>query len=303
MESLTTGVDQKQYLVGGTHRGTVIGQGVQLVPGKLGQALYTGERNGYLDLGNTRDTCFGELERCPQGVSLALWLKMEIPDEYEAYYVNNGGQTSSSYGISIHGKLVPPDSFLQIDLKTKTHWYRFTYKESVARAWHHLAFSWTASTHVIAYLDGKYVGTSDKSYKAIQTTNYNTFFIGKPNNNEKYYGEAYLDELLFWDSAKPAEFFQDLFQFYSAKNKLHFLPNMLFRELRDSNLVDVSPIESCHPRPWTASEPHPCRLHCMWTLWCGAVVYDQRKCYYYNVHEDYEIIVRPTPGVLLFVKV
>ena len=298
MEALTPGTDGHQHIVGGTYDGKVIGTGLSLVPGKLGQALDTGANSAYVELGQEhRGTCFGTPDLCTNGYSLALWLYRRSYSSGEAYYVCTGGQTGSSFGISIHGK---PDGKLGFDFKTKTHWYRLTHPVTF-NAWHHVAFSWTPTDNLKAYVDGKYVGTSGKNPNTRATTQWNTFFIGKPNNNNWYYGSAYIDEILFWNSYKQASFFQTLFQFYENPNQLHFVSQTAFLHKEGVRLKNVASLGSCQPPPWNSGSPHPCRLQCMWLVWCGAVVYDGKKCHYYNIYGNYNDLVLSDPGSLLFV--
>lgn len=49
----------------------------RLVPGKVGQALHLDGEDDVIDFGVQGRSCFGNLDLCPHGVTLALWLKPE----------------------------------------------------------------------------------------------------------------------------------------------------------------------------------------------------------------------------------
>lgn len=49
--------------------------GARLVPGRVGQALQLNGRGQYLDLGPHLDSCLGNLDKCPHGFTLSVWLK------------------------------------------------------------------------------------------------------------------------------------------------------------------------------------------------------------------------------------
>ena len=297
MESLSAG-----QLLGGTYTGSMYGSGVALVPGKLGKALYVGyqQEDGFVDLGEIRGNCFGEPHLCQQGYTLMMWIHRPVVQPPNHYYFCNGGQASSSYGISIHGHL----DYLGFQLKTKTKWYKFSAQVST-NVWHHIGFTWSEQMGLLVYVDGERVlGPSDVVLNSRPSTTYNNFFIGKPNNVGNYYGTAILDEVLFWEELKDPDFFKTVYDSYSDPLKLHFVSASNFRVRYDTafDTAAVTEIVKCAPVPVDSVRVHPCRLTCMWLLWCGAAVYDGKECLYYNVYYTEGTLTHHAEGSTMFVK-
>ena len=288
------------HLLGGSYVGTVSGSGLTLVPGKLGKALSLGNNNAFLDLGQLRDNCFGMPDLCSNGYSITMWLNRQDVLSGESYYFCSGGQTGASYGISIHGKT---GSQLQFDIKTKTNWYRLT-KVISTNTWHHIGFTWSEATLLKAYVDGQYVGQSTKQAYSRSSTSLNNFYIGKPNNANKFYGKAILDEILFWDSPKDDAFFQAVYDSYSDPFKLHFVSATDFHVRKDTAFnTAATEIGKCVKVHVGRSSVHPCRSVCMWLIWCGSVVYNGHECIYYNIYETSTDLTYTSSGSTMFVKV
>ena len=75
--------------------------GATVIPGVTGTAFYTGPEGRYLDLGVHPDGgCLHSPDDCPDGISIALWLKIyELPSEDPfAVVIHNGGCRSSLVG-------------------------------------------------------------------------------------------------------------------------------------------------------------------------------------------------------------
>ena len=153
---------------------------------------------------------------------------------------------------------------------------------------------------MIAYLNGKYVMTSVTALMFRASTDFNNFQIGKPNSANGYYGEAAIDELLFWDDVKSEGFMEQLFNYYASYKLLFSNAGASFKILGNVTLYNIAPIMECMP---TADDIiHPCRLQCMWFTWCGAVVQtNHNMCRYYNVFYIDALTV-PMNGYNLFIK-
>ena len=294
MESLMSG-----QVLGGSYTGTVHGSSASLVTGKLGKALHIGIQQTYVDLGEIRDTCFGLLDLCPDGYTLSFWINRAWIDT-PGCYISNGGQTSSSYGISVS---VNANGKVHFGLKTKYHWYKLD-RPVPMESWHHIVMTWSPITMLDVCMDGELLGTSVKDANTRTSSAYNNFRFGAPNNVNRYFGEAYIDELLFWDSKKDPEFIQALFSHYNDIFHLQFEAQGSFLVLEDSEYSEeslVEPITQCNPPIHTENTPHPCRLQCMWLPWCGSVVYNGRMCKYYNVFFKERTLTNATNSTL-FVK-
>ena len=268
-------------VLGGSYSGTVHGSSASLVTGKLGKALHIGVEETYVDLGEMRDTCFGLPDLCTHGYTLSFWINRAWTDT-AGYYICNGGQTGSSYGVSVSSKA---GGIVRFALKTKYQWYKLD-RSVPMESWHHIVMTWSPLTMLDVYMDGALLGTSAKETNTRTSSVYNNFYFGVPNNAINSFGEAYIDELLFWDSNKDPEFIQTLHSHYNDIFHLQFQAQSLFLVLGNSKYSEeslVEPITQCNSPIHTANTPHPCRLQCMWLPWCGSVVYNGRLCKYYNV--------------------
>ncbi|CAH1797705.1 unnamed protein product [Owenia fusiformis] len=87
---------------------------------------------------------------------------------------------------------------------TNTKAWQVQHPSPTAGEWHHVVMTWRDQTAVTSKLalwwDGVNVATDNSSTsRNVPTTIYNDFLIGRPNNNFHSYGEAVIDELIFWD--------------------------------------------------------------------------------------------------------
>ena len=278
METLLSG-----QILGGSYTGDVTGPGASIVQGKLGKALSISQTAGgdtSVDLGAIRDNCFGDPSLCSEGLTLSFWINRASTNG-ATYYICNGGQTGASYGISSSSK---SNGIIHFAIKTKTHWFTIDSNSVTMGNWHHVVISWPHDKRFKLYVDGEYIDQSNEEVRAISSTQYNNFYLGKPNNGDMYFGTVIFDEILFWDSPKEANFITDLYQSYNDPFALKFNSNDLFKVV-DSRaiIVEVEPLKTCEPRQWVSRGPHPCRVQCLWLPWCGAVVNNGTTCKYYNV--------------------
>ena len=61
-------LDHPHYIV-------LLVNGASLVPGRVGQALQLTGQGQYVDLGTHYDSCLGNLDRCPHGFTMSMWLR------------------------------------------------------------------------------------------------------------------------------------------------------------------------------------------------------------------------------------
>ena len=134
------------------------------------------------------------------------------------------------------------------------------------------------------------------------STIFNNFYFGRPNNVGGYIGEAYIDEVLFWDELKANDFIEELYVFYDNYLALRFHTHSSFLVLADSTFESVEPVKQCQVRVHTPNTPHPCRLECMWSPWCGSVLVEGRWCRYYNVFSP-QNLTATSANSMVFVKV
>jgi hypothetical protein len=278
MESLASG-----KVLGGSYTGVAQGPGVALAPGVLGKAVHVGVGSSYLDLGAIRDSCFGHPDLCTHGYTLAFWIK-RAPSDVVVFYISNGGQTYASYGINVSAKF---GGIVHFALKTTTKWYRLDIPVPV-ETWHHVVMSWYPGEMMRVYLDGSFMGISLLTENIMSSTEFNNFCLGVANNAiDRNFGDAYIDEMLSWDSAKDAAFIAELFASYQDSLALRYEAQGSFWIAPGPSVYGaeygVEPIVQCVARAPSPHAPHPCRMECLWRPWCGSVLYDGRLCKYYNV--------------------
>jgi hypothetical protein len=221
------------------------------------------------------------MDLCTIGYTFAFWINRAHTGG-GAYYISNGGHTSSSYGMSCSAQ---SEGKVYFAVKTKTQTFSLTIAVTMG-SWQHVVMTWHPAHVLSVYLDGTLAGTSVVTDNLRQTSEHNNFYLGKPNNVDSYFGDAHIDEILSWDIEKDAAFVQDLLEFYKNILALQFQDQSSFLILPDSmygEVAGVEPIVQCVHRPHIANTPHPCRLECMWLPWCGSVEHDGRVCKYYNV--------------------
>ena len=195
-------------IVGGTLYGSVAGilnGDVELVTGKQRRALYTNGLDQWVDLGNQRDNCMGDLEKCSNGFVMAMWLKMHryhkpgtTDDEY---YLTNGGHTKYSMGVVL---LMRTKVFLVSFRTASRYWYVTTTAHNTLYTWHHVVLTWDATNGGKIYTNGMLDGEERRaiSYTSNRAGDtYTKFIVGCENMlPPRNAAEMTLDELRIWDA-------------------------------------------------------------------------------------------------------
>ncbi|CAH1786996.1 unnamed protein product, partial [Owenia fusiformis] len=229
---------------------TLVGSGLNgrvynnasLIEGKIGQGINLDGRNQWIDLGQHRDECFGNLEMCPHGYTLSMWLKVGPKNAPEMYYFSSGGQTRSSYGITLHwlkGKL-------DVRFSTRTKIWTVKYDGQMKGQWHHVVLTWNRDNELHLWVDGDEVAEdAEPTARNVQTTKWNDITMGRPNNAQTKYGQAVIDELIFWDKRLDDERIEGLWDTYQGNehidvvtpnnDKVHYVLNT--NDLKGQNYV------------------------------------------------------------------
>ena len=76
-----------------------------IVPGVRGNGWSFYGTTQWVNFGNSRSLCIGDLISCPNGLASSMWIKLgdkvEAPGDY-LYILATGGQTASSHGIALY---------------------------------------------------------------------------------------------------------------------------------------------------------------------------------------------------------
>ena len=168
-----------------------------IIPGKYGSALSFDGVDDMIDMGNLRSTCFGNLNHCPRGHTIAFWLNVDSTPIAENYFIYSaGGQTDSSYGPSV---AVSPAGDV-------CAWYsRNGEKWSICRPltkdkFVHVVVTWLASDGLKLHVDRVLVGHDISIVqKGAITSVYNNLYFGRPNHMAQKFGKFIIDSFMFWN--------------------------------------------------------------------------------------------------------
>ncbi len=210
-------IDNNEILVGSIS-GTMYAQPT-LVAGKRGNALYFNGVDQWVNFGDQRNTCFGNLEQCPDGYSLIHWIKLGTKSAIgkTLFYYSNGGQTSSSHGITLFRK----GNILGTTFSTRSmEWKGYDLMEVSDEVWYHIGFTWHPDTGVTFFLNGcqtEPLQPFNVKSRSLASTPHNDFTLGTPNNQlnvNGMMGEFYVDELeIFYRDLHPADIWKRFHSF------------------------------------------------------------------------------------------
>ena len=196
-------------LLVGSYSGILVGD-IALVPGKVNKALFTNGIDQWVNIGNHRDKCLGDLTRCTEGFVMALWLKPHLHDGKE-FYVNSGGHSVHSVGMSLH--CLNGDFITRF--KNGTTAWRIRISDIVSDVWMHVVLTWTRHASARIYLNGCLSG-QHMGIPEIGSHGYNDFVFGHRNNflgKNTHTAEMILDEVRVWDADMDEE---SVWEIYAA---------------------------------------------------------------------------------------
>jgi len=127
------------------------------------------------------------------------------------YFISNGGQTFSSFGISAS---FHTGDMLKLRMKTNDRWWAADCVVS-RNTWPHIAMSWNIDAGLNAYQDAV---ECDKdlvgSINTRATTTYNGFYFGRSNKVAGTGAKGKLDEILFWSKMLLTEDVLEVYETY-----------------------------------------------------------------------------------------
>ena len=147
-------------LVGKQLNGSTVAPGLPVVAGVTpqtkGAVMFDGSTNA-VDFGYSKDRCLGNIKKCPDGITIAAWIKVGTKASYpnEWYYFTTGGHTQSSHGWAWSQR----DGKFNFEART-----RKTYRPRVSTivpfdTWTHIITSWHGVDGVKLYVDFRLVAT------------------------------------------------------------------------------------------------------------------------------------------------
>ena len=161
--------------------------------------------NQAVRVNNDRKQCFGSLQLCPNGYSIATWLLISNAD-CSRYVFSNGGQTSKSHGISL---IYQANKGFTAYARTETNLWIATGNTSppVERGvWHYVMLSWSQIDGLYLYVNDSLIARNTTSVSSpLVVSAYNDFYIGQSNGEEDVTGcktSIKLDQMKVWTSIK-----------------------------------------------------------------------------------------------------
>ena len=178
----------------GTITGTVNG-GADIVPGRVGGALHLNGIDQNVNFGPYTSACYHTFEECPDGVTWAMWLKLE--GGTFSVILDSGGSFSGATGYTLFKY---ETGSLKIQVKTTTHLHILLLRHWEPGYWVHLVFSLHPITGASIYLNG--CGVTDRAFVyTVKTSSFNAvyrpFVLGSYTIN-LYYTAMDIDNLLIW---------------------------------------------------------------------------------------------------------
>ena len=174
---------------------------VELVKGKVNRALYTNGIDQYVNLGNLRQFCVGNILHCQNGLTVSFWINPLIKKPGSFFYLDNGGSTMLSIGINI----LQQNEALCANFRDDTHHWSISGVSFVPMHWYHVIIVWGGSSGLHFYLNGCLAAVKLSPRFEINTPNgpYNDLILGTTTTTSfrsLVSGEMLMDELKMWDA-------------------------------------------------------------------------------------------------------
>ena len=170
-----------------------------IVPGKYGSALSFDGIDDIIDVGNLRSTCFGNLNNCPNGHTMAFWLKVySMPVASNRFIYSGGGQSSNSYGPALSKNSA--DELCAWYSGNGVRWAACV-PLSLGQ-FVHVVVIWSASDGLKLYMNKILVAhTTTTIAHGTEPSTFNNFYFGRPNTNSltDKYCKFHIDSFLFWE--------------------------------------------------------------------------------------------------------
>ena len=195
----------------GSTPGLIIGD-VKLVEGKANDAVYIdGIHDQYVNLGNLRQYCIGDLRLCQHGLTISFWLRPHVRKS-GSFYFTNGGHTRQSIGVS----LVQVNEGLWAYFRNDTGQMAITRVPFEALVWHFITMVWGPNSGARLYLNGCLAGEDLTLTNDASNSNgpYNDLVLGASNtakHDSTFRAEMTMDELKIWETRMTEEQVWDLY--------------------------------------------------------------------------------------------
>ncbi|KAL3854429.1 hypothetical protein ACJMK2_013699, partial [Sinanodonta woodiana] len=183
-----------------------------------------------------RTECFGDLDLCPLGYTLSMWLKFENVRNFNGVYLSNGGHSSQSHGVAM---LYKKGTLEFVFRKKDGKEWKVKARDVLPKRWYHVTATWLLDDGLSLYLNGKLMDKLKfpvNRAKASSDFLFNDFYIGRANDNSgsRDLGTLVIDEFHFWSTHKNEKQVRDegaVYRYYLSMDTLNG------RKLEAANLI------------------------------------------------------------------
>ena len=182
-----------------------------IVPGQVAGALYTNGVDQVVNYGNHRTQCYHQPDKCTDGVTFSMWLK--IMSSTESLILDCGGFSVKSIGYAMrrmsHG-------LFMVTVVDQTHRSTTHISQWKLDEWVHLVATYELSNGVLLYMNGCPLGFQHPPRPRTHSITYlPDFVIGGSASGEKR-AEMEMDNMLIWHQVLVGE---EVWQIYSQGGK------------------------------------------------------------------------------------
>ena len=186
--------DIQGSLLQGTITGIVNG-GANIIPGRVDGALHLNGIDQNVNFGPHTSACHHTFQECPDGVTWAMWLKLE--GQQNSKIIDSGGNLPWSMGYCMHRHKT---GWVNIVITNTTHVHILNLRHWELGYWVHLVFSLHPITGGVIYLNG--CKDPAFSYRTLfprrgTITRYYPFIVGS-KVSDRDYAVMDIDNLLIW---------------------------------------------------------------------------------------------------------
>ncbi|XP_064631285.1 uncharacterized protein LOC135489721 [Lineus longissimus] len=150
---------------------------VTIQDGVIGKTLTIDTASQYVDLGNWRDKCMGDLELCSYGIGISLYVKFE--SNRDMYVLSSGGDLADSYGVAIYRK---SGTFYFVASTKRAKWTMAISEPLKNQTWHKFQMFWKkeGSGLLEVYIDGDKVKQNvTTEVRNVQTSAVTNMYFGR----------------------------------------------------------------------------------------------------------------------------
>ncbi|GFR98028.1 LOW QUALITY PROTEIN: neurexin-2-alpha, partial [Elysia marginata] len=157
--------------------------GPSLVNGVHSSAIQLDGRGQYVRVAGPyhKRECFGDLDHCPKGYYLGMWLHFDSQPTRKAVYMSNGAQAPDGHGIAMS---YSPDGLEFVFKTTDGKKWTAVAGDVKPKLWQHVAASWDKDKGLYIYVNGHQMAHSPTPGRARQarSADLNDFVLGRSND-------------------------------------------------------------------------------------------------------------------------